>query len=198
MKTRRACTLSIEKSEQRMADELDKWKRYGTMSVRNLHPAWAYLETAREYLEAGRTLHLHPMPKNDVIWLIDDVPEDWKFYELQYPLLYCLAHASELLLKAFLSAHRKGAKEVPGWRNHSISDLLQACLGFGLVVTDNTRKFIDDLASENDDFTYRFGERTTPVFFPPTKGALQAVDDLVQSVLLAVEPFIGTKGNGSL
>lgn len=180
-----------------MADELDKWKRHGTMSVRNLHPAWAYLKTAREYLAAGRTLHLHPMPKDDVVWLIDDVPEDLKFYELNFPLMYCLAHASELLLKAFLSAHGKG-KDTPGWRNHYIGTLLQVCLGLGLVITDNTRSFIGDLASENDDFTYRFCERTTPIFFPPTNAALQAVDELDQSILPAVEPFIGTKGSGSL
>lgn len=193
-----ACSaLPTENREQRMADEPDKWKRYGTMSVHNFHPAWAYLKTAREYLEAGRTLHRHPMPKDDVVWLIDDVPEDWKFYELKFPLMYCLAHASELLLKAFLSAHGKG-KDTPGWRNHSIGTLLQVCLGLGLVTTDNTRSFIGDLASENDDFAYRFGERTTPIFFPPTNGALQAVDELDQSILPAVEPFMGTKGKGLL
>ncbi|WP_029582492.1 hypothetical protein [Bradyrhizobium sp. URHD0069] len=180
-----------------MANELDKWMRHGTVLGRNLHPAWAYLETAREYLEAGRTLHLHPMPKKDVRWLVDDVPEDWKFYELQFPLLFCLAHASELLFKAFLSAHGKG-KETPGWRNHAIGVLCQSCLNLGLVITDNTRSFIDDLASENDDFTYRFGERTTPIFFPPTKSALQAVDELERSVTPPVEPFIGTKGGGLL
>ncbi|MGY2843391.1 hypothetical protein ACVIWU_006733 [Bradyrhizobium sp. USDA 4509] len=180
-----------------MTDELDKWKRYGTMSVRNYHPAWAYLETAREYLEAGRTLHLHPMPKKDVIWL-EDVPEHYKFYELQFPLMYCLAHTSELLLKAFLTAHGKGPKDTPGWRNHSIGGLLHASIDLGLVITDTTRRFIDDLASENDDFTYRFGERTTPIFFPPTKDALQAVDDLDRGVFPAIAPFIGTKGSGDL
>lgn len=180
-----------------MADEPKKWNRYGTMLGRNLHPAWAYLETAREYLEAGRTLHRHPMPKTNTQWLIEDVPEHWKFYELQFPLMYCLAHASELLLKAFLTAHGKG-RDTPGWRNHAIDGLLQASLDFGLVITDKTQRFIEDLASENDDFTYRFGERTTPIFFPPTKDALQAVDDLDRSIFPAVEPFIGTKGNGDL
>jgi hypothetical protein len=180
-----------------MTDELDKWKRYGTVSMRNLHPAWAYLETAREYLEAGRTLHRHPMPKTDVQWLIEDVPEDWKFYELQFPLLFCLAHASELLLKAYLSAHGRG-KETAGWRNHDIKALREACLGLGLVITENTRSLMDDIASENNDFTYRFGERTSPIFFPPTKVAIQAVDELVQSVLPAVSPFVGTKGSGVL
>ncbi|MCS3480261.1 hypothetical protein M2212_007107 [Bradyrhizobium elkanii] len=180
-----------------MADEPDKWKRYGTMSVRNYHPAWAYLETAREYLEAGRTLHLHPLPKQNLEWLIEDVPESWKFYELKFPLLYCLAHASELLLKAFLMAHGKGP-DTPGWRKHSIAPLLQTSIELGLVITDKTRRFMDDLASENDDFTYRFGERTTPIFFPPTKDALQAVDELDRSIFPSVEPFIGTKGSGSL
>ena len=120
-----------------------------------------------------------------------------KFHELQFPLMYCLAHAVELLLKAFLSANGKG-RETQGWRNHAVGVLCQSCTDLGLVITDNTRLFIDDLASENDDFTYRFGERTTPIFFPSTKSTLQAVDELDQSVLPTVQPFIGTKGNGEL
>jgi hypothetical protein len=53
-------------------DVADKWSRFGTVFARNMHPAGTYLEVAREYLKAAKTLHLHPTPKTDVVWLIED------------------------------------------------------------------------------------------------------------------------------
>lgn len=175
-------------------DDAAKWNRYGTVFARNMHPASTHLDVARQYLEAARTLHVHPMAKKDVIWLVDDVPENAKFDELHFPLFFCLAHASELLLKGFLSAKGKG-KEAPGWRNHDIKALLDACVALGLVVTEGTRNLLDDLASENSDFTFRFHDRTSPVFFPPTKGAIAAVEELEQSVSPAIKPFSAVKRN---
>jgi hypothetical protein len=170
---------------------INKYARFGTLSARNMHPAGTCLHVAREYLEAAKTLHLHPTPKTGMIWL-EDVPKSAKFDELSFPLFFCLAHASELMLKGFLTANGKG-KETDGWRNHDIKALLDACLALGLVITENTHSLLDDLGSENSDFTFRFHERTSPVFFPPTKSAIRAVEELDQSVSPAVSPFLATQ-----
>jgi hypothetical protein len=131
------------------------------------------------------------MPKN-VVWFIEDVPEHEKFYELRFPLFFCLAHASELMLKGFLYAKGKG-EDTTGWKKHDVKALLNACLDLGLVITERTHSLLDDLASENSDFTFRFAERTTPVFFPPTEGAIVAVEELDQSVSPVVSPYCAEK-----
>jgi hypothetical protein len=174
-----------------VSGEIDKWNRYGTMVVRNRHPANENFHVAREYLDAARTLHNHPMPITDMIWL-EEVPESQKVRQLHFPLFYCIAHACELFLKAFLGAKGLGPK-TPGWRRHDIKSLLAACIDQGLTITEDTRRLLDDIASENSDFTFRFPERLTPIFFPPAKGAIAAVEQLDQSVEPAIAPFLLVK-----
>jgi hypothetical protein len=157
---------------------------------RNMHPAGTSLHLAREYLEAAKALERHPTPVTGMIWLEESPEVDaLKFRTLRFPLFFCLTHAVELMLKGFLSAHGKG-KETPGWKDHNIGKLVEACYSLGLTITDRTRSFIDDAIAENSDYTFRFHERISPVAFPPTKTAIGAVDDLDESVYPTVRPYL--------
>jgi hypothetical protein len=171
-----------------LALDRDKLARFGTIAARNMHPAGNCLHVAREYLAAARTLHIHPTPNTGTIWF-EWVPEYAKVQELHFPLFFCLAHASELMLKGFLIANEMG-KEIEGWRNHDVKALLNACISLGLVITENTRTLMDDIVSENSDYTFRFHERLTPVFFPDTKTSIRAVEELDESVSPVVSPYL--------